>query len=93
MNTFHSALIAAAIAMSAPVMAQEATSEHRLGDHPAVTVKRLSEDKDRGYDYASKVYPHPAWLYLYPASPDELAAAAANRQTAQSESSETNSVH
>lgn len=32
------------------------------GDHPAVIVKRLEAGK--GYDYLSKFYPHPAWLYL-----------------------------
>ena len=81
MNMFQSALTATAIALSAPAMAQQPTSEHRLSEHPAVTVKRLSEQQ--GYDYASKFYPHPAWLYLHSASPDEMAAAAVKRQTAQ----------
>lgn len=81
MNTFQTALTAAAIALSAPAMAQQQASEHRLNEHPAVAVKRLSEQQ--GYDYASKFYPHPAWLYLHSASPDEMMAAAAKRQTAQ----------
>ncbi|WP_280151682.1 hypothetical protein [Piscinibacter sp. XHJ-5] len=42
----------------------------RLGDHPAVVVQRLQATA--GYDYASRFYPHPARLYLLPASPDEL---------------------
>ncbi len=43
----------------------------RRGDHPAVVVQRMH--KNATYDYASKFYPHPAWLYLYPAAPDVLA--------------------
>ncbi len=39
----------------------------RPGDHPAVIVKRLYPTQ--GYDYASKFYPHPAWLYLLPEAP------------------------
>ena len=39
----------------------------RLGDHPAIVVKRLYSTQ--GYDYASKFYPHPAWLYLLPEAP------------------------
>ena len=81
MSMFQSAVIATGIALSAPAMAQQPASVQRLNEHPAVSVKRLSEN--RGYDYASKFYPHPAWLYLYPASPDEIAAAEAKRQTAQ----------
>lgn len=34
----------------------------RMGDHPAVVVKRLQAQKT--YDYAAQFYPHPAWLYL-----------------------------
>src|SRR5262245_22931311 len=33
-----------------------------LGEHPAVIVQRLHAKQ--GYDYASKFYPHPAWLWL-----------------------------
>ncbi len=43
----------------------------KLGDHPAVVVQRIH--KNATYDYASKFYPHPAWLYLYPEAPDVLA--------------------
>ena len=57
-----------ALALSAPVLAQQQT-ERRMGDHPAVVVQRLH--KQQGYDYASKFYPHPAWLYLLPAQPGE----------------------
>jgi hypothetical protein len=39
----------------------------KLGEHPAVIVKRLHATL--GYDYASKFYPHPAWLYLLPEAP------------------------
>ena len=40
---------------------------HKLGDHPAVVVQRLY--KTAGYDYASKFYPHPAWMRLYAEPP------------------------
>ena len=40
---------------------------HRLGDHPAIVVQRLS--KAAAYDYASKFYPHPAGLRLYAEPP------------------------
>ena len=39
----------------------------KLGDHPAVVIKRLQDTK--GYDYAAKFYPHPAWLYLLAEAP------------------------
>lgn len=57
--------VATACAVALPAQAQQ-----RLGDHPAVVVQRLQ--RTAGYDYASKFYPHPAWLHLLPASPDEL---------------------
>lgn len=33
-----------------------------LGEHPAIIARRVHAAQ--GYDYASKFYPHPAWLYL-----------------------------
>jgi hypothetical protein len=39
----------------------------KLGDHPAIVVQRLQATQ--GYDYASKFYPHPAWMYLLPEQP------------------------
>jgi hypothetical protein len=45
----------------APAALAEPTA-HRLGEHPAVIAKQLHASQ--GYDYASKFYPHPAWLYL-----------------------------
>ena len=44
-------------------------SEHKLGDHPAVVVQRLQ--RQAGYDYATKFYPHPAWLRLHAAQPQD----------------------
>lgn len=72
-----------AIGMAVVVLAASAAAQtppaRRLGDHPAVVVKRL--EAHRGYDYASKFYPHPAWLYLRAAPPDaELAAGAGSRE-------------
>ena len=54
--------------------AQADRTPRRLGDHPAVVAQRLY--KSAGYDYASKFYPHPAWLYLHAASPADTAAEA-----------------
>ena len=50
------------ILFAAPAIAQQSAPAQRNGEHPAVIVKR-NYDK-QGYDYASKFYPHPAWLYL-----------------------------
>jgi hypothetical protein len=64
------------LAVAAPVALGEPVSEEqpvaRMADHPAVAVQRLWSKQ--GYDYASKFYPHPAWLYLYPEAPDVIAA-------------------
>ena len=65
MNTIRSTIALLALALSVPAFAQSA--DHRLGDHPAVIVKRL--EAQARYDYASKFYPHPAWLYLLPEAP------------------------
>jgi hypothetical protein len=73
---FHFTVAVLAVSVSATAFAQPA--EHRLGEHPAVIVKRL--EASRGYDYASKFYPHPAWLYLSAVPPDPVQQAAAERQ-------------
>src|SRR5262252_197164 len=70
------------------VFAQSARAEdeqvHKLGDHPAIVVKRL--EKTAGYDYASKFYPHPAWLHLYAQQPsDDVQFAAAARDASKTE--------
>src|SRR5512134_1746434 len=57
-------LLAALCLSLSPVGAAYA---EKLGDHPAVIVQRLHAKQ--GYDYASKFYPHPAWLYLYAEAP------------------------
>jgi hypothetical protein len=64
------------IVLATPAIAQQPTSSHRLGEHPAVIVKRNADKQ--GYDYASKFYPHPAWLYLHsdPAYDDRVESAA-----------------
>jgi hypothetical protein len=73
MFRFSVAVLAATV--SATAFARPA--EHRLGEHPAVIVKRL--EASRGYDYASKFYPHPAWLYLSAVPPDPVLQADAAR--------------
>lgn len=42
----------------------------KMGEHPAVLVHR--NWSKRGYDYASKMYPHPARLELYAEAPREM---------------------
>jgi hypothetical protein len=42
--------------------------DEQLGEHPAVLQARAQASA--GYDYASKFYPHPAWLYLLQRRPD-----------------------
>jgi len=69
MKTFRTpTAVAIALAAAIPALAQE--TEHRLGDHPAIVVQRLAAQQ--GYDYASKFYPHPAWLYLLPEEPHRM---------------------
>ena len=41
--------------------------EHKLGEHPDSNDARVYAAQ--GYDYASKFFPHPAWLYLRPEAP------------------------
>ena len=63
MNTFRTTAALLAFAVSTPALAQQPATD-RLGDHPAIVVQRLYAQQ--GYDYVSKFYPHPAWLYLLP---------------------------
>ena len=72
MSTLRTTAALLACGLSAAAFAQQA--DHRLGDHPAVVVKRLYAQQ--GYDYASKFYPHPAGLYLYAEAPAPADAAA-----------------
>jgi hypothetical protein len=51
------------------VSAFAADTAPRLGEHPAVIVKRMYEK--HGYDYASKFYRHPAGYDLYSVAPSE----------------------
>lgn len=72
-NLIAAALISAlmpAAALADHVAARAPAGNHR--DHPAIEVQR--QLCKQGYDYASKFYPHPAWLYLYPEAPDVLLA-------------------
>jgi hypothetical protein len=61
---FTIALIAAPFAGAEPA---DTGSTARLGDHPAIAARRVIAQQ--GYDYASKFYPHPAWLYLEAEAP------------------------
>jgi len=82
MNSNPFAFLILATTLASPTFPQERPAneaEHRLGQHPAVIIKERW--KTQGYDYASKFYPHPAWLFLLPEapgstmeSPSELAA-------------------
>jgi hypothetical protein len=51
------------------VRAEPATSEP-LGEHPAIVARRVIANA--GYDYASKMYRHPAGLTLYLEQPREM---------------------
>lgn len=62
MNVILSTAAILAIVLSTSAVAQQTTT-HPMGEHPAVIAKRLAEKQ--GYDYASKFYPHPAWMHLY----------------------------
>jgi hypothetical protein len=69
-----------ALASNAQVAVETPVPRH--GDHPAIVVQRLQAQQ--GYDYASKFYPHPAWLYLRSTTPSDaqgLAAQAAPKPT------------
>lgn len=65
-----SSLIVAVSQVDARDGETDSPSVAQRGDHPAIIVKRNAERA--GYDYASKFYPHPAWLYLAPEQPREL---------------------
>jgi hypothetical protein len=45
-----------------PIASPAQEADHRLGQHPAVLVKR--QQATQGYDYQAQFYPHPAWMYL-----------------------------
>jgi hypothetical protein len=62
-------LVVAASAVSAAcsVHAADAAPAAKPGDHPAIVARRVIAAQ--GYDYASKFYPHPAWLYLSAEAP------------------------
>jgi hypothetical protein len=69
--TQSTAMAAALLAFAAASIASgDDHPPHRSGHHPAVIVQRLH--KAAGYDYASKFYPHPAWLHLYAEPPNDL---------------------
>lgn len=65
MNATRISIAILAVATSTSALAQQA--QDPLSEHPAVVVKRLYERQ--GYDYLSKFYPHPAWLYLLSEAP------------------------
>jgi hypothetical protein len=60
-------LIAATIASPA-AFADPAAA--KLGEHPAIAARRVIAAQ--GYDYASKFYPHPAWMYLSAQAPHPM---------------------
>ena len=68
MKFVHTTIAVLAFGLCAQAFAQDA--EHRLGDHPAVIVKRMQ--MNQGYDYLAQFYPHPAWLYLESEAPHPM---------------------
>jgi hypothetical protein len=65
MKASYTLIALLAFGLSAQPFAQQV--ERTMGDHPAVIVKR--QEARQGYDYQSKFYPHPAWLYLQAEAP------------------------
>jgi hypothetical protein len=63
---------ASLLTAAALLIVAAAARAERLGEHPAVVAKRLHAQAT--YDYASKFYPHPAWLYLSMPAPADLVA-------------------
>lgn len=61
----HTLLIVSLSLTASAAFAQQPV-EH-LGEHPAVLIQR--QVARAGYDYASKFYPHPAWMYLSAEAP------------------------
>lgn len=68
MNFAHTCIALLALGFSTQPFAQQ--TEHPLGDHPAVIVKRMQAKQ--GYDYQAQFYPHPAWLYLQAEAPHPM---------------------
>ena len=44
---------------------------HRVGEHLALAARRVIAAQ--GYDYSTKFYPHPAWMYLSAEAPHPMA--------------------
>jgi hypothetical protein len=60
-------IAASAAATAGVVYAADAAPAAKTGEHPAIVARRVIAAQ--GYDYASKFYPHPAWLYLSAEAP------------------------
>jgi hypothetical protein len=86
MNTILGTAAFLTLIVATPAFAQE--TPHRMNEHPAVIIKR--EAAKQPYDYASKFYPHPAWLYLQSAPSPEAGSDVATRSDRDS-STETGS--
>jgi hypothetical protein len=65
MKASYTLIALLAFGLSAQPFAQQV--DRQMSDHPAVIVKR--QEARQGYDYQSKFYPHPAWLYLQAEAP------------------------
>lgn len=68
MSTKPCTAVLLAMTFTVPAVAQQ--TDHQMGEHPALIVKRMYEQQ--GYDYVSKFYPHPAWLYLQSEAPRQM---------------------
>ena len=58
---------AALVTLSLLATSMAPATAEPLGAHPALVAQRLHAAQ--GYDYASKFYPHPAWLHLLAEAP------------------------
>ena len=68
MKIAYTSIAFLAMGLSEQAFAQQ--TEHRLGDHPAVIIKRM--EAKQVYDYSMQFYPHPAWLYLASEAPHTM---------------------
>ena len=63
-------LIASTAASAADPADTEPGTTMKRDLHPAIAARRVQAPQ--GYDYASKFYPHPAWLYLSAEAPHPM---------------------
>ena len=69
-NTILLSFAASIAALGCTEVRADTDTSSRLGEHPAIIAARVHANA--GYDYASKMYRHPAGLALYLEAPREM---------------------